>query len=578
MVIASPENTYGIGAGIRTKRGPALRRYKALENDRSSWRSHWIEISDYIAPRRGRFLLESASSRGRKRTTKIVDNTATQALRTSAAGMMSGLTNPARPWFRLGTPDPDRDDSNAAKEWLSAAAKAVRFILQRSNFYNSIHTFYYETLAFGTGAIYRQKTRKPKKFVAYRPLTAGEYVIAEDDEGEIDTLGREFTMTVAQIVEQFVADPLAPRETDWSKVSNTLKGLWDRGNYDAEVQVCHMVQPRRMRKVGRDDVLNKPWSDVYFEAAGEGDQLLEEGGQDKKPFYVGRWDVLGGDTYGRGPGMDHLADVKQLQHEQKRKAQAIDKMVNPPMRAHPSLKGKPTSTLPGGTTYVDGLNGNEGFAPTYLVQPRIQELLMDIQEVQQRIQRGFYSDLFAMMISSDRRQITATEVVERHEEKLVLLGPVLQRLNVEVLNHIVEDAFDIAVASGLIGPAPEELQGVDLEIVYISLLAQAQEAAAAAALERGLGFVGNMAAVFPNVLDVVNEDEAARRYFDIIGLDPDLTRDRTEVEERRDARRAAEEQAQMAEQVQGAAQAAQTLSTIDTQDPNALTRVMQGVA
>lgn len=336
-----------------------------------------------------------------------------------------------------------------------------------------------------------------------------------------------------------------------------------------------MIQPRRMRLLDSDDVMNKPWSDVYFEYGGEGDQVLQESGHDKRPFYVGRWDVLGGDVYGRGPGMDHLADVKQLQHEQRRKAQAIDKMVNPPMTAPPSLKGKPTTTLPGGTTYVDQVNGSQGFAPAYLVTPRIQEMMMDIQEVQQRIVRGFYADLFAMMINSDRRQITATEVAERHEEKLILLGPVLQRLNVEVFNHVIEDAFDIAFAAGLIPPPPEELQGEDLEINYISLLAQAQEAAAAGALERGLSFAGNMSAVYPEILDNVNEDEALRQYFDVIGVSPDITRDQKQVEERRAARRQQQEQMQQIEQGAQAAQSAKVLSETDTQNPNALTQLLQ---
>ena len=146
--------------------------------------------------------------------------------------------------------------------------------------------------------------------------------------------------------------------------------------------------------------------------------------------------------------MDHLGDIKQLQHEQKRKAQAIDKMVNPPMVAPASLRGRPTTVIAGGTTYVDPTQGATGFQPAYQVQPRVNELMMDIQEVQQRIARGFYADLFAMMISSDRRQITATEVAERHEEKLVLLGPVLQRLNVELLDPLLDDTFSFALEAG----------------------------------------------------------------------------------------------------------------------------------
>jgi hypothetical protein len=359
-------------------------------------------------------------------------------------------------------------------------------------------------------------------------------------------------------------------------VSKVVKGLWDKGNYDTEITICHMVQPRRSRDTGRDDVLNKPISDCYFEYGGEGDQVLQESGHDTNPFYVGRWDVLGGDVYGRGPGMDALPNVKQLQHEQKRKAQAIDKMVNPPMVAPPSLKGKPTTTLPGGTTYVDSLTGGQGFAPAYLVQPRLGEMLADIQDVQRRINSNFYADLFAMLIQSDRKQITATEIVEKQSEKLVLLGPVLQRLNVEVFNRIIEDAFEIAMAAGMIPEAPQELQDEDIEITYISLLAQAQEAASAGALERGLGFAGNMSAVFPSIVDVIDEDEAVRQYFDTIGVSPSVTRDQNAVAEIRAARAEQQAQQQQMEQVQQGADTASTLAGIDTQNPNALTKIMQG--
>ena len=85
---------------LKGKKSALYRRYVKLENDRSSFRSHWMEISDYIAPRRGRYLVEGQNSRGRKRTTKIIDSTGTQALRVMAAGLMSGMTSPARPWPR----------------------------------------------------------------------------------------------------------------------------------------------------------------------------------------------------------------------------------------------------------------------------------------------------------------------------------------------------------------------------------------------------------------------------------------------------------------------------------------------
>jgi hypothetical protein len=573
MVAQTPENL--MNSSLKGKRGAIFLRWKRLEDDRSSWRSHWIEISDYLIPRRGRYLIESQSTKGRKRSNKIVDNTGGQSLRTLAAGMMSGMTSPARPWFRLQTPDPEMMDAAGVKDWLGQSERIIRTILTRSNFYNSASTIYTELGAFGTGALYRR--RHPTDIVSFRPFTAGEYVIAEDEYGNVDTLGREFTMSVSQVVEQFVIQ--RDGTEDWSNVSKTVKRLWDQKNYDERIEIIHLIQPRRMEE--RDltrplDPKNKAFMDVYMEKGADGDKLLQEGGFDRFPAYCPRWDVLGGDVYGVSPGMEYLGDIKQLQHEQKRKAQAIDKMVNPPMVGSLSLKGKPSTVLPGGTTYVDPQQGSQGFQPAYLVQPRINEMMMDIQEVQGRIQRGFYADLFAMMINSDRRMMTATEVAERHEEKLVLLGPVLQRLNTELLDPLIEDVFLFAYEAGMLPPPPPAIEGVDLEVKYISLLAQAQEAVAAASIERTFSFAGNLSAVFPDIVDNLNADEAIRNYGEILGTSPEILRDADQVEAIRAQRREAQQAEQQMMQLQQGAQAAKVLSEADTQNPNALTALLQG--
>lgn len=569
-------------SSLKGDMGTCLTRFKKLENDRSSWRSHYMEITDYLLPRRGRYLFESANTRGRKRSSKIIDNSGGQALRTLSAGMMSGVTSPSRPWYRL-TVDDYLMDFPDVKNWLIEAERVTRRLLASTNFYNVAHTCYTELGAFGTHAIIRQP--HPTKLRRYRPFTAGEYVIAENKFGEVDTLGREFAMTVSQIVEMFVFDKMTG-SYDWSKVSAAVKRLWENKNYDEEVKIIHMIQPRRKdaRDMTRRDGKNRPVMDVYFEEGADKDVFLQEGGYDKFPAFAPRWDVLGGDVYGVSPAMEHLGDIKQLQHEQKRKAQAIDKLVNPPMVASTALKGRPTTVIAGGTTYIDNLQGQSGFAPAYMVQPRIQEMMYDIQEVQERIQRGFYADLFAMMINSDRRQITATEVAERHEEKLVLLGPVLQRLNVEMLDPIVEDAFIAALEAGMLPPVPEALQGVEINVKYVSLLAQAQEAVAAASIERTFGFAGNLSAVMPDILDNLDGDEALRQYSDILGNGPDILRDPTAVQalrrqraEQMAAQQQAEQMAVTAGAAQQGAQAAKVLSETDTTTPNALSQLLSGV-
>ena len=203
--------------------------------------------------------------------------------------------------------------------------------------------------------------------------------------------------------------------------------------------------------------------------------------------------------------------------------------------------------------------------------------MLDIQEVQNRVQRGFYADLFAMMINSDRRQMTATEVVERHEEKLVLLGPVLQRINVELLDPLLEDVFEYALEGGLLPPIPEALEGQDLEVEYVSLLAQAQQAVAASSLERVLGFAGNMVAVFPDIVDGIDADEALRQYSDILGTSPDVIISSDDLAAKRQARAQEQQATQAMEMGSQAAQSAKVLSETDTQNPNALTDLIGGL-
>lgn len=574
MPLVSPE-TIQNSLPPNGKRSTALRRYIKLENDRSSWRSHWMELSDYLVPRRGRFLTDqSQSNRGRKRNGNIIDNTATQAMRTLGAGLMSGMTSPARPWFRFGTPDPDMMDQDDVKTYMANVESICRAILHKSNFYNTAYTVYTELGAFGTAPLYRQKSFD--SVIRFRPFTAGEYVIAENHFGQVDTVGRNFTMTVAQIIGKFVMKENG--KFDWKGVSKATKDMWEKKNFDALVPIIHLIEPRHMsdRDTSKPDQLNMPFKSLYFEEGGEGDDVLFEGGYEKLPVYVPRWDVLSGEMYGRSPGMDCLGDIKQLQHQQKRKAQAIDKMVNPPMVAPTSLRGKPSTVLPGGTTYLDPTQGGQGFVPAYTVQPRLNEMMMDIQSVQERIQRGFYADLFAMMINSDRRNITATEVAERHDEKLVLLGPVLQRLNIELLDPLLDDVFSFAQDAGLLPDPPDVLADVDLRIEYISLLAQAQQAVGASAIERTMSFAGNMVGVFPDIVDNIDADKALRDYGEIVGVAPDMMVDSNTVAQAREARAQEQQQQQAMDTGSQLAQGAKVLSETDSQNPNALTELLGG--
>jgi hypothetical protein len=524
-------------------------RYQQLYSERSSWISHWQDLSDYILPRRGRFL-STDRNKGHKRYNKIIDNTGTLSARTLASGLMAGVTSPARPWFRLSFDDPELSKFTPVKEWLFSVEALMREVFAKSNLYNSLHAGYSELGTFGTMSLFVEQDFDD--VIRCFPFTTGSYCLATDSKLRVDTMYREFDMTVRQIVDKF-----------GNNASSSTMGLYKSGDFDSWVTVRHAVQPNKDKLPGFIDKQNKPIQSVYWEKGADGDKLLSSSGFEEMPVMCPRWEVTGTDIYGNSPGMAVLGDVKQLQQEQKDKSIGIEKMVKPPMVAPSSIENSAATTLPGGVTFLDNMNGGT-FAPAYMVQPRINELMQDIRETQNRIKRGYYEDLFLMLANSDRRQITAREIDERHEEKLLMLGPVLERLHDELLDPLIDRTFSIMSRAGILPPAPQEIQDRELNVEYISMMAQAQKAIGTAGLERFSGYVGNLAAVKQDALDNLDADEAIKIYADMLGIPPKVITSQDDIDVIREARaNQAKQQAQI-DMLERAAQGASTLSDIDT--------------
>lgn len=534
-------------------------RYSSLVNERSSWVSHWSEISDYLLPRSGRYFAQNRNN-GEKRHNEINDSTGTRALRILAAGMMSGMTSPARPWFRLTTSDPDLDESSGVKLWLSDVTRIMQMIFAKSNTYRSLHTMYEELGAFGTAASI--VVPDYDSVLHHHPLTVGEYAIAQDWQGRVNTLYREFEMTVGQLVGEFGKDA----------VSNSVRTQYDRGNLDTWVTVRHAIEPRRERDTTKRDNLNMPFMSVYYEAGGEREKILRESGFKEFPALVPRWKVVGSDVYGESPGMEALGDVKQLQHEQLRKSQVIDYQTAPPLVLPTSMRNQQVEMLPGGRSYAD-VAGNSAITSLFQVNLNLQHLLADVQDVRERITGAFYADLFLMLANDTRSGITATEVAERHEEKLLMLGPVLERMHNEILDPFIEMTFSRMVEAGIVPPPPPELEGIELNVEFVSMLAQAQRAVATNGVDRFVGNLGAIAQFKPDVLDKFDADRWADEYADMLGVSPELIVPGEQVALIRQQRAQAQAQAAQAEQVAMGAKATRDLASADTSGQNALTDI-----
>ncbi len=533
-----------------------MERWEALKSERSSWMSHWEEISQVLTPRTGRFLA-SDNNKGGKRHRAILDNTGTRALRTLAGGMMAGMTSPARPWFRLTTLNPELDESYEVKDWLGKVTGLMQMVFAKSNIYQSLTMAYEELGAYGTAAVILYDD--PDNIIHCMPLTIGEYCIATDGRGRVNTLYREFRMTVAQLVQEF----------GFENCSGATQAMFKQRQYDKWVTVINAIEPRDMRDPERIDAKNMPYRSVYFEECSEQGKILRETGFRTFPVLCGRWGVSGGDIYGTSPGMEALGDLHQLQQEQLRKSQAIDYQSNPPVVIPADLKDDESAIVPGGTVFVDSTAQAQMVRSAFDVNLRLDFLLQDIQDVRSRINEAFYKDIFMMLTEQGGDRMTATEVAERHEEKMLMLGPVLDRLNSEMLDPLITLVFERLEYAGLLPPLPEELQGVELNVDFISILAQSQKAVTTNAIDRFVNALNVVAGMKPDVTDKFNSDYWADTYADSLGVDAKLiVPDKTVLMIRQQRAEAQQKQAQL-EQAQQAASALKDVSAAQSIEPMA---------
>ncbi|HBV3449089.1 phage tail protein [Klebsiella pneumoniae] len=530
-----------------------------LTNDRSSFDPHWRELSDFINPRGSRFLVTDVN-RDDRRNTKIVDPTATLAARTLSSGMMSGITSPARPWFKLATPDPDMMDYGPVKLWLEVVQRRMNEVFNKSNIYQSLPLLYASLGNYSTGAM--AVLEDDSDVIRTMMFPIGSYYMANSARGSVDTCFRKFSMTVRQLVMEF----------GLNNVSDSVKGMWDSGNYESWIEVIHAVYPNIDRDTAKLNSKNKPVKSVYYEVGGDSDKLLRESGFDEFPIMAPRWEVNGEDVYGSScPGMIALGQVKALQLEQKRKSQLIDKATNPPMVGPSSLRNQRVSLLPGDITYIDQVTGQDGFKPAYLVNPNTADLLADIQDTRQIINSAYFVDLFMMLQNINTRSMPVEAVIEMKEEKLLMLGPVLERLNDECLNPLIDRTFSIMARKNLLPPPPDVLQGMPLRIEYISVMAQAQKSIGLSSLSSTVGFIRQLAQAKPEALDKLNVDQAIDAFAEMSGVSPTVIVPQEQVEQVREQRAQQQQQQQMVAMGMAAAQGAKTLSEAQTADPSVLT-------
>lgn len=521
-----------------------LQRWTALKAEREPFVTQWLEISKHITPASGRFLSSNERNQARDRWNKIYDNAATYAATILSSGLQSGMNDPSTQWFALTTGSPDLDESHEVKVYLDRVQRILEMAFESTNVYQALHHCWREVGVYGTCAMII--VEEPKKGFHCYPLVCGEYCIGVDAYNRPDTIYRRFSMTAAQLVGEYGR----------KKVSRSVREAYDNNQRDKLFKCFHVIEPRPIRDRTRSDNLNMPWRMVVMQVdTDEGeDGILMESGHNEFPGVVGRWGANASDVYSEeAPGITALGDTKQLHHECLQKGNAIDYAVNPPLIFPASAKDQELDFLPGGRNFIDMPGQNSQVVSAWNVRPDITALAQDMQEIHQRINQAFCVDMFLMVSQANKHQMTAEEVARRNEEKLTILGPVISRFNNEVLQSLIERAFNILARAGQLPPPPPELQGQALKVRYMSMLSRAQHSLRANGLDQYFSRIGNIAQFNPNVLKKIDVFAAADEYADYFSVSPSVVVPTDEaqaaIEQEAQAQQQQAQQAQMAQGV-----------------------------
>ncbi len=539
-----------------------LERWVYLDNEFAPWLSLYQQVTDYILPRRGYYLdRDGKPSDKAVWNNNIVNDSATRAIRILAAGMQGGLSSENRKWFRLGLLDEEFASWGPVKEWLDHLESVAYRLLSGSNYYTTNHMLYEEQGGFGTGCMFLE--RDAETHIRFRLSTAGECRFAQAANGVVDTIYRKIPMTAKQIVGMFGE----------GRCSDAVRNAASRSPYQF-FPVMHCIEPRETRDHTKKDPVNMPFASVWFEFS-EPDKQLRESGFEQLPAVVPTWSKVRNTPYGLGPGHDILGHVLQLQEMEKSAVKGIHRQADPPMAFPAALKDM-VSLLPGAPNFVDIMTKDRMVGPLYNVDMRLESLEFKIKSIEEKIERSCYNDLFLLISSANQagQPVTATEVLERHEEKMILLGPTVGRQTDDNLSPTIKWVADVAVEDGLVPPPPEGVTRDQLKIRFIGPLAQAQQLIDAQSINTNLTLwervilLGEEPAMA--VSATVDWVEALTKMEQVTSLPAGIMRTKEEAEERIAQMR--EEAAKQAQQEQEMAQAgmAKDLGQAKTEEGTAL--------
>lgn len=525
----------------------------------NAFKPDWQDLADYFLPRSVRFLTRNVNKQPAKNR-KIKDSTPLIAVRNFSSGMMSGATSPATNWFKIKIRDYEYENSFEVKTWCGDVENIFRNIFNSSNLYRILPSVYKQIGVFGI-SVFAMSTDE-NSLLRCRLLPIGSYRIAKNYNGEVDTICRVYMETARNLYEQFGEENVSKNVLDAIKSER----------YEDMFEIVHFVEPNKDYMPDSVWAKDKAFISVYYEQDSNEEKFLSKSGFDKFPYAVFESEVNGEDVYpSECPGVNALPDVKQLMSMVIDEGKAVKKMISPTYKGPASLKNKKMIDAP--AAFIEEDENGRGLSPIYEVNPRVLEVDSIIEKLKDSIKEIFYNDLFAMILNTSERSRTATEVNELKEEKMVLLSPLLQQIH-NGLNQVMNWVFEECVKLDILPEPPAEICDSNLEIEFVSTLAQAQKAVKISAMERFTTFAVNLANnLEPSLKMKLNVNKIVDDYAEYANISPDQIVPTEEVEKFKKQQEETQAQQQAVSQIKEGSEIIKNIAGTDASGSELLSKL-----
>ena len=536
-----------------------IRRLNTLINERAEVLAHCRELAANIDPLNSQFDVWNRNKP--PSNAAIYSSVPANALETITNGIFTNASSPSNPWYRLTTQDPALAEQAEVREFIYLLEDTSRVVLKKSNVYNCLQQVDKDLVQFGFSALHLDAD--DETVIRGYVYPVGTYCLAANFRGQVSTIYRELTLTVEQMVEQFGIEA----------VSKSVRDQWNRRNYDAPIQIVHVIEPNRARILGARGLGGMAYKSCWLEKNGNDKQgLLRESGYAEMPTLCPRWSVRAGNVYGFGLGTIALPDIKSLHQASRDKLKLVGKITNPPLMGPPGLDR--ASQMPGAYNTLTSTTAGAKIEPLYMPHPNsLAEARAIERDLEIAVNRAFKADQWLSLQSKEGKAMTAREVAELAQEKLAQLGPAMERSQSELYGPLINLVLRHIFEAELVPEIPEVLQGQEYKIEFISGVAQAQKVGGAFGLDRVVEFATKIAALDPSAAQKINGAEMIDKYSEALGNDPSVIRNDEEMGEIVAAQAEAAEAERAGAAVVAGAGAVKDLAGANLEDPSALTAI-----